>query len=693
MLRSSHGGFGAHPDALRGHLIPGSDRTAPSRGERSVTEDWKRDHPHPDALASAERLLHTGSWEWDVETDELLWSDNLYRLLGLEPGAVIPTPDLVVGCTHPEDRERLAEELEEARAKGGHPDITYRVIWPDGSVHALHGAAASLPENGDGDPARLVGSVQDVTKLIAAVRDSAESTTLMETLQSTAPVSFGFVDRAFRIVRVNQRMLETIGCARDEAVGKTIAELAPEIWAQVGSVYREVLATGEPRNNVEIERAKSASQERRCLLANYYPVRVEQELIGIGAVVIDITERVQADHFRAAVMDTMLEGLYVLDGEGRVTFVNAAASRLLGWTGDELRGRSMHDAIHFQHADGSPHAEADCALLKVRTEGRSVRMEHEHFTRRNGSLFPVSYSAAPLMAGPRVDGVVVVFRDASLEHAEEDKARRQLDTLVWVGRVRDALDEGRMLLYSQPIVPLDGGEAGEELLLRMAGTNGEIYPPGSFLPVAERYGLIGEIDRWVIAEAICLAATGRRIEANLSACSIGKLDLLAFIEHELRDTGADPANVIFEITETALMENGEAGEAFARGLVEIGCQVALDDFGTGFGGFAYLKKLPIKYLKIDTDFVRELHTSRANQHLVKAIVGLAKDFGYETIAEGVEDAETLALLGDYGVDFAQGFYLGRPRLTAPGGIGGALGATLETDEAARQAGREFRQAL
>ena len=132
------------------------------------------------------------------------------------------------------------------------------------------------------------------------------------------------------------------------------------------------------------------------------------------------------------------------------------------------------------------------------------------------------------------------------------------------------------------------------------------------------------------------------------------------IERELRDAHADPANVVFEITETALMKNVEAGEAFARGLSEIGCQVALDDFGTGFGSFTYLKKLPITYLKIDVDFVRDLLTNRANQHLVKAIVGLAQDFGYQTIAEGVEDEQTLALLKDYGVDFAQGFHLGRP---------------------------------
>ena len=108
------------------------------------------------------------------------------------------------------------------------------------------------------------------------------------------------------------------------------------------------------------------------------------------------------------------------------------------------------------------------------------------------------------------------------------------------------------------------------------------------------------------------------------------------------------------------MVDVEAGTAFARGLAEIGCQVALDDFGTGFGSFTYLKTVPVTYLKIDIDFVRDLATNLANQHLVRAIVGLANGFGYETIAEGVEDAETLALLTGYGVDFAQGFYLGRP---------------------------------
>ena len=122
-------------------------------------------------------------------------------------------------------------------------------------------------------------------------------------------------------------------------------------------------------------------------------------------------------------------------------------------------------------------------------------------------------------------------------------------------------------------------------------------------------------------------------------------DLLPFIEHQLKESGADPANLVFEITETALMHDIAAGEAFAQGLAELGCGLALDDFGTGFGSFTYLKRLPISYLKIDIEFVRDLVTNPANQHVVRAIVSLAHAFGLQTIAEGVEDEATLQLAG------------------------------------------------
>jgi EAL domain-containing protein (putative c-di-GMP-specific phosphodiesterase class I) len=168
----------------------------------------------------------------------------------------------------------------------------------------------------------------------------------------------------------------------------------------------------------------------------------------------------------------------------------------------------------------------------------------------------------------------------------------------------------------------------------------------------------------VITQAVRLAAGGGRvIEVNLSAASIGTTGLLPFIERQLRETGAEPANLVFEITETALMLDIVAGEAFARGVAELGCGLALDDFGTGYGSFIYLKKLPITSLKIDIEFVRDLVTNPANLHVVKAIVSLARAFGLQTVAEGIEDEQTLTILKAEGVDFGQGYHLGRPAPT------------------------------
>jgi PAS domain S-box-containing protein len=499
-------------------------------------------------------------------------------------------------------------------------------------------------------------------ELRQAQRHTAESLTLLETLQATAPIGFGFVDRDLRICRMNETLAALNGFSLEEQLGRTVPEVTPELWPQIGPVYEHVLDTGEPVLNHEVHRESPSTGDPRHWLTSYYPVRLNDEVIGVGLVVVDITDREQAEDFRAVVLENMAEGLAVSDADGRLVFMNATASKMLGWSENELLGSSTHAAIHYQHADGSPLAEEDSPLTKVQTEGRTVRMADDAFTRKDGSIFPVAYSAAPLHNGTSVRGAVVVFHDTTEEQAERTRARRELNALSWVGRIRDALDDDRLVLYSQPIVPLSSRSTpSRELLLRMIGKKDEVILPNSFLPVAEKYGQVWEIDQWVITRAAVLAAGGRRVHTNLSADSIGSIDLLPQIEHALSAASADPADVVFEITETALMGNLEAGEALARGLTRIGCGLALDDFGTGYGSFTYLQRLPFKYLKIDITFVRDLRSSAASQNLVRAIVNIAREFGQQTIAEGVEDSETLDLLRDYGVDLAQGFHLGRPQ--------------------------------
>jgi EAL domain-containing protein (putative c-di-GMP-specific phosphodiesterase class I) len=243
----------------------------------------------------------------------------------------------------------------------------------------------------------------------------------------------------------------------------------------------------------------------------------------------------------------------------------------------------------------------------------------------------------------------------------------------WFERLRRALDEDLFVLHYQPIVSLHGGRIGGgavshyEALIRLAdGPGGALGAPADFLPAAERYGLIGEIDRMVIAKAIAvlggeLAAREARIAVNLSALSVTDRSMLGYLEGQLAHHDVDPERLIVELTETSAISDMALARSFCEGVQELGAAIALDDFGAGFGSFQYLKQLPFRYLKIDGDFVRSLPISHEDQLLVQALVGLAQGMGKQTIAEYVGDEATLELLRRYGVDYAQGFEVGRPR--------------------------------
>jgi diguanylate cyclase (GGDEF)-like protein/PAS domain S-box-containing protein len=233
-----------------------------------------------------------------------------------------------------------------------------------------------------------------------------------------------------------------------------------------------------------------------------------------------------------------------------------------------------------------------------------------------------------------------------------------------IDQIRRALDdEHRFVLYCQPIYDLRHQRVSQyELLLRLRGENGELIPPAAFIPTAERFGLIQEIDRLVIRRAIELLKVHRdlRLEVNVSGRSIVDPDLPDYIERLIAEARIDPSNLIFEITETAAIANMQEARAFADRLTELGCRFALDDFGAGFSSFYYLKYLPLDYLKIDGDFVRGLTSSAADQAVVKSMVDIAGALGLATIAEFVEEADTAALLQAKGVDYSQGYYHGRP---------------------------------
>ncbi|HUR85937.1 MAG TPA: GGDEF domain-containing phosphodiesterase, partial [Solirubrobacteraceae bacterium] len=259
-------------------------------------------------------------------------------------------------------------------------------------------------------------------------------------------------------------------------------------------------------------------------------------------------------------------------------------------------------------------------------------------------------------------------RDRACAYDAESSRRQSLEArMTWGEQIRDALAEDRFTLHAQPIVGLgDDVSPRHELLVRMLGRDGDIIPPSAFLPMAEPYDFIQAIDRWVVGRAIDLIAHAPNLapdvifEINLSAKSLADTELPTFIARRFGSSGVDPSRLVFEVTETAAIVDVDRAKQFARRLAELGCGFALDDFGAGFASFYYLKHLPFHYLKIDGEFVESLVDSTTNQLVVQAVVSIARGLGKKTIAEYVGDEETRQLLREYGVDFAQGFHIGRP---------------------------------
>jgi diguanylate cyclase (GGDEF)-like protein len=257
------------------------------------------------------------------------------------------------------------------------------------------------------------------------------------------------------------------------------------------------------------------------------------------------------------------------------------------------------------------------------------------------------------------DRVAVASPDVDLTQART----RQ----TWLQHIRESLEQDRLELHAQPILELSSGRITQyELLVRMRTSHGELIPPGAFIEIAERSGAIRDIDLWVLRTACRIIREederGRasRMEVNVSGVSISDPQFLELIRPELAGLGRLGSQLVFELTETAAVTNLANATAFVEAITPFGCGLALDDFGVGFGSFYYLKHLPCQYLKIDGEFIRTLATTPADQVFVRAMVELARGLGKSTIAEFVEDAETLALITELGVDFAQGYFVGRP---------------------------------
>ena len=472
-----------------------------------------------------------------------------------------------------------------------------------------------------------------------------------------------------RLVALSDGVCRLLGRAPGDQ--PRLRELLEQVDADQRSfVYERIIAAETEVRECECDATSLDGTRRRLFIRGVYTVDghgrtlVAGTMVDVSALRAAESARRESDQLFRQGFEASPIGMALIDGDtGRYLQVNDALCRLLGRTREQLMELSYIDVSHPDERDRD-----GARRLEIEALGLHQLEFEKRYVRPDGSAVWASVHDA--VVRDHAGALTTYFSqivDITARKEREAQLVREAADLERLNELREALAGDRLILHAQPIVQLSTGlRLQQELLVRLRREDGELLLPGQFLPVAERFGLIREVDQRVTRRAIELAAGGNPVEVNLSALSLGDTQLLAVIQAEIARTGADPQLLVFEVTETALMANLDSARTFADALRQLGCRLALDDFGTGYGTFTYLKHIPTDFVKIDREFIRELARSEADQRMVRTIVAMAREFGKETIAEGVEDAETLQQLRDLGVDHAQGYFIGKPA-----GIGAA----------------------
>jgi PAS domain S-box-containing protein len=465
-----------------------------------------------------------------------------------------------------------------------------------------------------------------------------------------------------RWLRINRAYCRMLGYEPEELIGAAFGKFTHPDDVAEDRVFVAAAIAGE---------LDSCVREKRyvCKDGSLRWVRVRAEVIrdAAGAALYfvshlqDIGERRAAqaqtrasDRTLHAVIDNTPAIIWVKGRDHRYQLVNREFEERVGLSSDRIVGRRAEEmswARQFEAARAKDQSVLDGGKTIIEEETISHDGRERVFLT---TRFPL------LDEHGEIHAVCVMSSDITERRVEErcKRERLQCSELIY-----SALAEDRLVLHGQPIVELSSmAPARVELLIRLAKVRGggDLLAPGEFLPAAERFDLIQVIDQWVVDRAIKLAAAGHSVTVNVSAKTISDPRQVDRIERAVLASRAPARNLVFEITETAVADNLEAARAFAIRLHKLGCGIALDDFGVGHGTFTYLRHLPVDYLKIDMQFVRDLLSDAEDLQVVQAIVGVARQFKIETIAEGVEDQATLQELRRIGVDYAQGYWTGRP---------------------------------
>ena len=676
-------------------------------------------------LRLAQRAAHGTTWEWIVGTDELTVTGQVEDLLEIPSVDLIESGEAFSQFVHPDDRLRLERALVRT-LKGEDLSVEIRVFTTSGKIRWLAQRGQGI-QNELGWTTRIVGVAHDVTdRKVAEDALFQEKERAQVTLASIAD---GVIrtDPDGLIDYLNPVAQKLTGWNLAEAYGRSVSDLYHVVDATTGKrLLNPVERCLQEKRNVVYPGDRYLVHRKGNQFAIHdsaAPIHSRNgKLLGAILVFKDLSQlrRVEREMLHLASHDPITGLINRREFEGRLTeaihsaqterrshalcYLDLDRFKLVNDTAGHAAGDQMiqqiapviskslreRDALARLGGDEFGILLEDCttegaqALIKdVAQAVRGFRFSWEdriYTTTFSGGLVPIDATSPDVAA-------VMSAADAACHVAKETGGDRthvyqagdtalaeRYGEMQWISRIHKAFDEQRFFLYRQhiePLVPSDDEPRLTELFVRIRSEDGEMIEPGHFIPAAEKFGLISAIDRWVLRTTLgrLAAANGsamnQRYAVNVSGQSLSEVGFLDFVVEQFEMTRVPPRRLHFEITETTAIADLPNALRFISVLKEMGCRFVLDDFGKGLSSFSYLKNLPVDYLKIDGEFVRNLTADPIQEALVNSIHEIGQVMGLRTIAESVEDKETLEALKRIGVDYVQGYYFSKPELLEP----------------------------